>query len=260
MKAADILQEQQRNAALAGELDEMSALLRAFGEQHAVIGEDRDRHAPDMRKAADERAAIVLLEFVKLAAIDQPRDHLFDIIGRAHIVGDDGVKVISVEFGRARVFEGDIFRSARVCAKLADDIAHDGKRVFVIFGEVIDHARFSRVQITAAQILGSDLLARRSLYQRRSGEEDRALIADNHRLVRHGGHVSAACGAAAHHTGDLRDAERRHVRLVKEDAAKVITVGKDLRLMRQVRAAAIDEVDARQAVLLRDFLRAQVLS
>ncbi len=39
----------------------------------------------------------------------------------------------------------------------------------------------------------------------------------------------------------------------------MVAVGEDLRLVRQVRPAAVDEVDARQAVLLRDFLRAQVL-
>ena len=52
---------------------------------------------------------------------------------------------------------------------------------------------------------------------------------------------------------------RRHARLVEEDAAEVIAVGEDLGLQRQERAARIDEVDARQAVLQRDFLRAQVL-
>ena len=36
---------------LAGELDEVGALLRALAEQHAVVGEDRDRHSPDMEIA-----------------------------------------------------------------------------------------------------------------------------------------------------------------------------------------------------------------
>ena len=51
----------------------------------------------------------------------------------------------------------------------------------------------------------------------------------------------------------------RHARLVEEDAAEVIAVGEDLGLQRQKRAARIDQVDARQAVLERDLLRAQVL-
>ena len=51
----------------------------------------------------------------------------------------------------------------------------------------------------------------------------------------------------------------RHRRLVVEDAAEVIAVGKHVDLVRQVGAARVDEVDAGQAVLARDVLRAQVL-
>ena len=59
--------------------------------------------------------------------------------------------------------------------------------------------------------------------------------------------------------GDLRDALRRHARLIEEDAAEVLAIGKHLGLQRQERAAGIDEVDARQPVLQRDLLGAQVL-
>ena len=82
---------------------------------------------------------------------------------------------------------------------------------------------------------------------------------DDDRLVRHRRHVRAAGRARAHHDGDLRDALGRHARLVEEDAAEVLAIGKDLGLQRQERAAGVDEVDARQPVLERDLLRAQVL-
>ena len=52
---------------------------------------------------------------------------------------------------------------------------------------------------------------------------------------------------------------RAHPRLVVEDAAEVVAVGKHLGLVRQVGPAAVDQIDARQAVLQRDLLRAQVL-
>ena len=38
--------------------------------------------------------------------------------------------------------------------------------------------------------------------------------------------------ARAHHDRDLRDPERRHARLVEEDPAEMVTVGKDLGLKR----------------------------
>ena len=46
-EAGDIDQKQQRDVALAAHFDEMRALDRAFGEQHAVIGQDSDLEAFD---------------------------------------------------------------------------------------------------------------------------------------------------------------------------------------------------------------------
>src|SRR3546814_15983023 len=62
----------------------------------------------------------------------------------------------------------------------------------------------------------------------------------------------------SHHARDLRDALRRHVGLIEDDAPEMVAVGKYLGLMRQVRAAAVDEVDAGQAVRLGNPLRAQM--
>ena len=61
--------------------------------------------------------------------------------------------------------------------------------------------------------------------------------------------TQAICGIAA----------LRHRRLVVEDAAEVLAVGEHVVLQRQERAAGVDEVDARQPVVQRDLLRAQVL-
>src|SRR3546814_20777785 len=58
--------------------------------------------------------------------------------------------------------------------------------------------------------------------------------------------------------GDLGDALGRHSGLVVKDAAKVVAIRKDLVLIGQVGSAGIDQVYARQAVLLGDFLRPQV--
>jgi hypothetical protein len=49
-EARDVLQEHQRDAALARQLDEVRRLLRALAEEHAVVGEDRDGKAPDRAK------------------------------------------------------------------------------------------------------------------------------------------------------------------------------------------------------------------
>ena len=199
------------------------------------------------------------LELVKLAAVDQPRDHFFHVIGRAHIFGHDGVEVIGVKLGRARVFERYVTRRACVFAQMRHDIAHDGERVLVILGQVIDHARLFGMQITAAKVFSTDFLTRCRFHQRRASQEDRALVSHNHCLVRHGRNISAASRAASHDAGNLRNALCAHIRLIEEDAPEMLLVGKHLGLMGEVRAAAIDQIDARQAVLLRNLLRAQVL-
>ena len=115
------------------------------------------------------------------------------------------------------------------------------------------------MDVGAAQLLGGDDLAGRRLDQRRAAEKDRPLLADDDRLVGHRRHVGAAGRARAHHDGDLRNAQRRHRRLVVEDAAEVVAVGEHVDLVRQVGAARVDEVDARQPVLAGDLLRPQVL-
>ena len=61
--------------------------------------------------------------------------------------------------------------------------------------------------------------------------------------------TQAICGMPA---ADMR-------RLVEEDAAEMLAVGKHLGLVRQVGAAGIDQIDAGQPVLARDLLRAEML-
>ena len=124
---------------------------------------------------------------------------------------------------------------------------------------VVGHAGNARVHLGAAELLGRDDLADRRLHQRRPAEEDGALALDDDRLVGHRRHVGAAGGARAHHAGDLRDAGGGHVGDVEKDAAEVLAVGEHVVLLGQEAAAGVDQVDARQPVLRRDLLRAQVL-
>ena len=181
-EAGNVLQEQQRRPALAGELDEMGALQGAFREQDAVIGEDRHRHPPDAGEAAHQSGAVKMLELVKLAAVDDPADHLAHLIGRADVVGDDAVKLVGVELRLDRL--GDVDVDLLHPIEASDDVADDRQRMVVIVGDMVDHPRAPPVHLGPAQLLGRDHLAGRRLDQRRTGQEDRALVADDHALVR----------------------------------------------------------------------------
>ena len=149
--------------------------------------------------------------------------------------------------------------AVRARAEVFEDGARDLERVIVVVGQVIAHARQSRMYVAAAEILGGHFLAGRGAHQRRTGQEDGSFFADNYIFVAHRGHVRATRGATAHHDRDLRDAFRRHLSLVVEDAAEVPLVGKNLGLHRQKRAAGIDQVNARQHVFDGDLLRAKML-
>src|SRR6185437_15897019 len=84
-EAGDVLEKHKRDIALTAQLDEMRTLQRVLAEQDAVVGDDADRIAPDMRKAADKRLAVEFLEFVKLGTIDQPRNDVTDVEGFASV-------------------------------------------------------------------------------------------------------------------------------------------------------------------------------
>jgi hypothetical protein len=52
-----------------------------------------------MREAADERLAVQRLELVQHRAVDEPGDHLADVVGLAQVLGDDAVQVGRVHHG-----------------------------------------------------------------------------------------------------------------------------------------------------------------
>ena len=115
------------------------------------------------------------------------------------------------------------------------------------------------MNVGAAQFLGGNDFTGCRLHERRTAQENRALIAHDHRLIGHGRHIGTARRATSHHHRDLRNSRRRQVGLVEKDAAEVIAIRKHFVLRGQKRAAAIDEIEAGQAILGGDFLRAQVL-
>ncbi len=115
------------------------------------------------------------------------------------------------------------------------------------------------MESAAAEVLGTDDFTGRGLDQGWSAEEDRALLGDDDRLVGHRRDVGAAGGRGAEHRGEPRDAGGGERGLVVEDPSEVLAVGEDVVLVGQVRPAGVDEVDAREPVVLGDLLGTQVL-
>ena len=257
-EAGDVLQKHQRNLAPAAKLDEVRTLQSTLGKEDAVVRQHPDRIAHHPREAADERRPVRRFELVETAAVDHPGDDLPHVERSPQVRGHDAVDLlrrVQRRLGPRQLPRQILLRQGQV----GDGAAHDRQRLGVVGREVVSHAGDHRVHVRATQLLRRHLLARRRLHQRRPGEEDRPRSFDDHRLIAHRRHVGAAGCARAHHGGDLRNALRRHPRLVIEDAAKVLPVREDVCLLRQERPARVHQVDARQTVLLGDLLRAQVL-
>jgi len=256
-EAGDVLEEDQRDLAEAAELDEVGRLERRLAEEHAVVGDDPDREAEDAGEAGHDGGRVELLELREAAAVDDPRDHLADVVGDAGVAGDDPVDLLGVVDGLVGGAEGDA--DGLLAVEGLDDAAGLGEGVAVVERVVVGDPGVAGVDVGAAELLGGHDLAGGGLHERRPPEEDGALPLDDDRLVAHRRDVGAARGARPEDHGDLRDVQGRQPRLVVEDAAEVVAVGEDLVLHRQERAAGVDEVDARQVVLEGDLLGAEVL-
>ena len=210
-----------------------------------------------MGEAADQGLAVQFLELVELRTVDQAGDDVVHVERLAPVGGDHAIDLLGRKQRLARL--AHVQRRALRRLQRGDDAPGDADRMAVVLGIVIGDAGLPRMHVGAAEFFGRDHLAGRCLHQRRPAEKDRALIAHDDALVRHRRHIGAARRARTHHDGNLRDAQRRHLRLIVEDAAEVPFVGENLVLLRQEGAAGIDHVDAGQVVLARDILRPQVL-
>ena len=123
-EAGDVLQEHERDAALAAQLDEMRALQRALAEQDAVVGEDADRIALDVRKAADQRRAVERLELVESRAVDDAGDDVAHIVRLARVGRHDAVDLLG---GIKRLARSRASRdtAALDAVEIGDDAARD---------------------------------------------------------------------------------------------------------------------------------------
>ena len=79
----------------------MRGLLRAFGKQHAVVGDDPYIHSHDLGKARHDAFAEAGLEFIEPAVVDDARDDLADVIGRGQGRGHHAQQFLRIISRRA---------------------------------------------------------------------------------------------------------------------------------------------------------------
>src|SRR4030095_3600297 len=112
------------------------------------------------------------------------------------------------------------------------------------------------MDVGAAKFLGSDFFTRRRFYERWPAQGNGALIPNDDCFIAHRWNVCTARSAGAKDSRNLINTTAGHACLVVENAAKVVTIRKHIRLKRQKGTSGIDKVETGQAVLHRDFLGA----
>ena len=232
---------------LVAQLDEMRALERGFGEQHAVVGDDADRVAVDVGEPVTRVVPYSALNSPNSTAVDEAGDDVVHVVGNSRV---DGNHVVELGLIGNRLDRWRHIPDARFTrTQCRHDAPDDAQCVASSSAQMVGDTGDLGVQVSAAEILRRDDFPGGGLHQRRAAEEDRALVANDHRLVAHRRDVRAAGCARSQHGRDLRNALGAQCGLVVEDPAEVIAVGEHLVLPGQEGAAGVDQVDARQPVL-----------
>ncbi len=224
------MQKNQRNITLAAKLDEMRALECCFRKQHAIIGDNANRHTVDAGKTAHKRGAVARLELIEIGTVDQTCDHLAHIIGNARIGGNDAQDFFRVIKRGSAVASWN--EPALFAVEISSNRTRNLQRMRIVIGQMIGNAGKPCMRVTTAEIFRAHHLSGCSFDQRWTRQKDGALIAHDHCLVAHGRHVRTACRARTHDHGDLRNARRRHLRLIIKDAPEMIAIREYLILIR----------------------------
>jgi hypothetical protein len=109
-----------------------------LGEQDTVVGDDPDGVAVDAGETRDDRGAVLGLELVQLAAVDDAGDDLADVVGLARVDRHDGAQVLDGVERVDRLGHGPGRRASR--GEGAHDVADEVQRVDVVVREMVRHA------------------------------------------------------------------------------------------------------------------------
>ena len=210
-----------------------------------------------MGKPTNQSRAIKWLELIKHRPIHKPRNHFahfkwfLEVYRRNPAQFFHIVKRLGNRLGRAIISGAPI--------QIAHNLSRQTKRMVIIISQMIGNPGKPCMNIAPAQFFSANHFPGSGLHQRRPGEKNRSLLAHNHRFVRHGRHISPACGAGAMHDGNLRNSSGRHLRLIIKNPPKMFFVGKNLVLQGQKSPAGFNQIQAGQAVFQSNFLPAQML-
>lgn len=98
--AGGVVQEEEGDVALVGELDELGGLLGLGAEQHSLgVGQDADGIAVEGCPAGRQARPVEGLELVEVGAVDHTGDDLARVEGVSEVAGDDPQELVLVVLG-----------------------------------------------------------------------------------------------------------------------------------------------------------------
>ena len=209
----------------------------------------------DVGPSRAQRVAVLGLELVEIAVVDDARDHVARVERDLEIWRDDAEEFLGVvaRFPHLR---------ARLSARLGPveprhDPTPDPDRILFVGGVVVGKTRRARVHLSAAKGLVVAFLAGGHLHQRRSAEEHLGASVDHHDVIAHARDVRSAGRRVTEDQCDGRDTRRRQPRQIAEHPP---AGDEHLLLRRQIGTTRLDERDHRESVLHGDIVGAQCLT
>ena len=234
-----VLEEDQGDVDLVGQLDELGGLVGLLGEEHTpVVGQHPDRVAVDGRPPGDQAGAVEGLELVEAGAVDHPGQDLAGVEGDLGVGRGDAQQLVGVvdrlvgRQGRARPPLAPV--------QPAHDLAAQADGVDLVDGQVVGQAGHPGVHGGPAQLLVGRLLAGGHLHQRRPAQEDLGPLLDHHDVVAHARDVGPAGRGVAEDQGHGGERRGRAPGQVTEGPAPG---DEQLGLGREVGAPRLHQVD-----------------
>ena len=248
--AGGVLQEDQGRAALVAQLDELASFGGARRLDRSVVAQDADQMPLQPGVTAHHVGCVLGLELQKIGPVHETGNDFPHVVGFALVGWYQTQQFLLVEQGF-----GKFLRCLqRVPLQLVEHFTCHADRVRVVLAQVLAQARNSRMGLGTANFVLGAILTDGGFDQRRSGQKNVGASAHQNHVVRQAWQVSTTGSGGAMHDGNLRQTGSRHARLVRKAAP---AFDKDLALVHQIGASAFHQVNHRQLVLLRDFLRAQ---
>lgn len=253
-KARDVVQEDERDAPLRAERDEVRGLLRGRGKHDPVVRDESDGDAVDVRPRAHHRGAEQRLELVQLGAVDDARHHLSAVVVTVRgLRVRDAQQLLGVVVrlgagarGAGRGQEGEREDGALVGGEGCYELSALAHGLDLALREVLAGPRRGGVHASAAQLLVRALLARGHLHELAPRERELRVALHHDSVVGHAGQVGSSRNARTEHHRDRGDLRLGHARQAVERARPCV---EDVEGLAEVGARGLEELDEREAAL-----------